>query len=140
MKGIDIEALKRALDEDLANPNGYWNKLKRKDEIKKSRFIKLEQYLNSHDFKSIIDRLIKEHGEEWEDRCWKKGYEPYPNNKFGLLFDYIEENYSNVDNYSIPQDFLSGSYFIKGYWFTVYCGQGCFYRIYDNDLNIILQV
>jgi hypothetical protein len=140
MKGLDLEALEKALDEDLANPNGYWNKLKRKDEIKKSRFPKVEKYIEDYGMKSVIDRCIKEHDEAWEDRCWKLGYEPYPNNKFKLLFSYIEKNYEYVNNDLIPQDFLSGSYFVKGYWFTVYCGQGCFYRVYDSELNNILQI
>jgi len=138
--GIDIEALKKALNEDLANPNGYWNKLKRKDEIAASRFPKVEAYIERHGMKTVIDLMIQEHGEEWRDKCWKRGYETYPSNKFNILWEWIENTYESVHNPSIPRDFLSASYFVKGYWFTIYCGQGCFYRVYDNELNNLLQI
>ncbi len=138
--GIDIEAFKKALEEDLANLNGYWNKLKRKDEITASRFPKVEAYIGKHGMSSVIERMIVEHNEEWGDKCWKRGYETYANNKFNILWKWIENTYEPVTNESIPQDFLSASYFVKGYWFTVYCGQGCFYRVYDNNLKILLQI
>ncbi len=138
--GIDIEKFKKALEEDLANPNGYWNKLKRKREAEEARFPKVEAYVSNCDFQSLMDRLKREHGKEWEDKCWAKGYETYPNNKFKLLWGWIENTYEHVNNELIPQDFLGASYFVKGYWFTIYCGQGCFYRVYDRELNIILQI
>jgi hypothetical protein len=139
-KGLDIEAFKKALDEDLANPNGYWNKLKRKDEIKASRFPKVEAYIQKHGMPSVIERMISEHDDKWSDKCWKNGCETYPNNKFGILWDWVEKTHESVHNPTIPQDFLGASYFVKGYWFAIYCGQGCFYRVYDNDMNIILQI
>jgi hypothetical protein len=117
-----------------------WAKLeKEKQDIQNARFIKLEKYLSEHDFEQIMARLIREHDDDYIDKCYKKGYEPYPNNKFSLLYSYLEENYAPVHNDLIPQDFLSGSYFFKGYWFTIYCGQGCFYRIYNHRLENVLQ-
>jgi hypothetical protein len=138
--GIDIEKFKKSLEEDLANPDGYWNTLKKKREVKEARYPKIEAYINSCDFPALINRLAQEHGKEWEDKCWAKGYETYPNHKFKMLWDYIENNYAHVENPQIPQDFLGSSYFFKGYWFTIYCGQGCFYRVYDRELNIIFQI
>ena len=52
----------------------------------------------------------------------------------------ITESYEPVHNDLIPQDFLSASYFVKGYWLTIYCVQGCFYRVYGLDINTILQI
>lgn len=138
--GIDIEKFKAALEADLANPDGYWNKLKRKREAEEARFPKVEEYINKHGMKSVIDRMVLEHNSEWEDKCWKRGYETYPNNKFNLLWKWIEAEFEPVHNPAIPQDFLGASYFVSGYWFTIYCGQGCFYRVYDRELNNILQI
>jgi hypothetical protein len=101
---------------------------------------KFEAYLEKHGFQVVLDRLISEHGEAWDDKCWKRGYETYPNNKFNFLWNYIEENYEPVQNGLIPQDFLGSSYFFKGYWFCIYCGQGCFFRVYNNELENILQI
>lgn len=137
---IDIEKFKAALEADLANPDGYWNRLKRKQEAEEARFPKIEAYVEKHGMKSIVDRMIQEHGEEWEDKCWKRGYETYPNNKFSLLWGWIEGTYEHVNNPLIPQDFLGASYFVKGYWFTIYNGQGSFFRVYDKDINNILQI
>jgi hypothetical protein len=140
MGGLDLEAFKRALDEDLENPNGYWNRLARKAEVERSRFPKVEAYIKKHGMEAVLDRMIREHGKEWDDKCWSRGYEMYPNNKFDLLWKWITENFESTQNDSIPQDFLGSSYFVKGYWFCIYCGQGCFYRVYDSELNIMLQI
>lgn len=138
---LDLEAIKKHLKEDLANPDGYWNTIKKKKETLESRFPKIEKYLDSCDFPELIRRLILEHGDEWRDKCSRKSYETYPNNKFRLLWKWIEGTYEPIQNKNIPQDFLGASYFVKGYWFTIYCGQGCcFYRVYDSEINNILQI
>jgi len=137
---IDLEKFRAALEADLADPNGYWNTLIKKDEAARARFPKVEAYIEKHGMPAVMDRLVREHGEEWEQKCWDRGCETYPNQKFNLLWKYITESYEPVHNDRIPQDFLSASYFVKGYWFTIYCGQGCFYRVYDHDINTILQI
>jgi len=129
---IEREDVKEAM-ESFANREAI------RDEILKGRLAKVSAYLKENDFDKIIERICDEHNEEYRAKCYSKGYEPYPNHKFELLYDYIRLNYAHVDNLLIPQDFLSESYFYKGYWFTTYCGQGCFYRIYDHKIKIILQ-
>ena len=111
-----------------------------KNEILEGRLKKLESYLQNHDFKEILDRLILEHDDSYRDKCYKKGYETYPNNKLNLLLAYVVKNGEESYHDSIPQDFLFESYFFRNYWFTIYCGQGCFYRIYDNEFNDILTI
>ena len=138
--GLDVEKFKEALEKDLADPNGYWNTLQRKREAEEARFPIVERYVTEHGMAHVLDRMIREHGEEWSQRCWERGYETYPNNKFNMLWRWIESEYEPVENELIPQDFLSASYFVKGYWFCMYCGQGCFYRIYDSELKEILQI
>ena len=137
---IDLEKFEEALEKDLADPNGYWNTLKKKREAREIRFPKVDAYIEKCGMKSVVDRMILEHDENWGDKCWAKGYETYPNHKFQLLWDWIEDTFEPLQNDLIPQDFLGASYFVKGYWFTIYCGQGCFYRVYDNELNNILQI
>jgi hypothetical protein len=138
--GIDLERIKKLIEEDLANPNGYWNTLKIKNELTQSRLPKVEAYIQKHGMDSVINLMVREHDKEWCDKCWAKGYETYPNNKFKLLWKWIEETYEPIHNTKIPQDFLGASYFVNGYWFTIYCGQGCFYRVYNSNLENILQI
>ena len=139
---LDINKLREYLEseEGLRKTEEWIRKREKKDQILQKRLLKVEKYLKKNSIESIIDRLIKEHNDSYRDQCYRKGYEPYPNHKFELLFDYIQQNYSEIDNPLIRQDFLSGSWFFKGYFFTIYCGQGCFYRIYDHKMNIILQI
>jgi hypothetical protein len=138
---LDLDKWKEILDSpEVQARMDAWAKLeKEKQDVLEARLVKVEKYLNENGIEQLMSRLIKEHGEDYSDKCYKKGYEPYPNNKLKLLYSFVEENYSPVHNDLIPQDFLSSSYFFKGYWFTVYCGQGCFYRIYNHKLENILQ-
>jgi hypothetical protein len=138
---LDLDNWKKLLDspEVQARMDAWAKREKETRDILETRFAKVEKYLNENGIEQLMSRLIKEHGDDYSDKCYKKGYEPYPNNKLKLLYSYVEENYAPVHNDLIPQDFLSGSYFFKGYWFTVYCGQGCFYRIYNHKLENILQ-
>jgi len=125
--------------EGQASLDEWADGIKKKQDVLEKRLVKVEKYLNENDFDKIMERLIEEHNDEYCDKCYKKGYEPYPNNKLSLLYSYLENNYEHIENHLIPQDFLSVSYFFKGYWFTVYCGQGCFNRVYNNKLENILQ-
>ena len=139
---LDLDKLSKKMDDYLNSAEGeeYFRMLTVKAEIKEIRLKKVEKYLEGKDFEQILERLIKEHNDDYRDKCYKKGYEPYPNHKFELLFDYISEEFSHVDNDLITQDFLAQCYFFKGYYFTVYCGQGCFYRVYDSKFKHILQI
>ena len=139
---LDLDKLSKKMDDHFNSEEGkeYFRMIAVKSKIKEGRLRKVGEYLEGKDFDEILNKLKKEHNETYIDKCYNKGYEPYPNNKLSLLFDYIESEYSQVENESIPQDFLSSCYFFKGYYFTIYCGQGCFYRIYDSKLKHILQV
>ena len=118
----------------------YFKKLKIEDEINRGRCKKLEGYLQGKDFNKIMERLKNEHNETYQDKCYKKGCEPYPNNKYNLLMSYLQREFVSIENDKIPSDFLNSCYFFKGYYFTTYCGQGCFSRVYDFNLNEYFQI
>lgn len=81
---LDLEKIKKELDKDLKDPNGYWNTLKRKDEIKKNRIENFFNYLNKCD-DSVILRILENGGE----------YQNY-SNLIELLFDAIFNNLEPV--------------------------------------------
>jgi len=133
---------------DLDDPNSeasiklnkYKEKEFKKEEILKTRLNKVKNYLNKNNIDDIIERLINEHDDAYRDQCFKMGYEPYPNNKFSLLLEYIERNYSGINNKNIPQDFLCSLHFFNGYYFAVYCGQGSMHTIYDSNCKQLLSI
>ena len=110
--------------------------------IAEGRYRKFEKYLETHNFDELLQRLVAENGDEWCDKCGKKGYEPYPNNKLAFVIDYLVHNYESIDVIEIePKHFPSTIYFFKGYYFQTICGQGCFHRIYNKEgMQMVLQV
>jgi len=140
---IDIKKFEEALEKDLQNPNGYWNTITKKRELKEKRFEKFENILKSNtiNFDDLFDRLLKEHGEEYKNKCYSNGCEPYPNRKLSFLLSYIEHNLEPITTPDfIGDDFPTDTYFFKGkYWATTH-GQGCFTHIYDINKNRILTI
>lgn len=76
---------------------------------------------------------------------WEKNYEEelYSNNIQGVsnIYKLIELLFINKgqENEIEFEDFLTKSYTYKDYTLNVYCGQGCFSRIYYNNNNQIFQ-
>jgi hypothetical protein len=137
-----IEKLRAYLDSDEGKreTEEYSQRVAEESAIRERRVNRVGEFLKEKDFDQIIQRIVWEHDDEYRERCYSRGYEPYPNHKTELLFDFVRSRVTDVHNDLIPQDFLSECLFYKGYWFTTYCGQGCFYRIYDHKINIILQI
>lgn len=140
----DYEKMAKAIREFPNTPEGkkYFENERKKLEIKRNRYIRFEKYLESHDFDQLMYRLILEHGDDWHEKCWHKGYEVYPNNKLAFIIDYLVHNYEPIEVPEIePEHFPSTIYFFKGYYFQTICGQGCFHRIYNkDDMKMVLQV
>ena len=145
---LDYEKMAREMKEFAESEEGkafhkeYFGKLKKKQDIADGRYRKFEKYLETHDFETLMYKLILEHDDEYMEKCYHKGYEPYPNNKLAFLIDYLVHNYEPIEVAEIePEHFPSTIYFFKGYYFQTICGQGCFHRIYNKeDMRMVLQV
>jgi hypothetical protein len=110
-------------------------------EIKSKRIEKLVEYLKNQDFDKIMDRMILEHNDDYRDKCYNKGYEPYPNNKLNLFFDFLEKNYHPIEDDTIHNGTFSQTiYFYKGYFFTKMYGQGTATLIYGKDKQRIITL
>lgn len=133
------ERMLRLLQEHLDSPasDKYFEDLRIKEELQESRFKKLDTYLETHSFDELLQRLIGEHTEEYRDKCYQRGYEPYPNNKMSFVISYVESRGTQTDE--IECDFSNSAYVYKEYFFETICGQGCFNRIYNKDKEIIWQ-
>ena len=119
---VDYDKMLTALKEFPNTPEGkaYFEKERKKNEIKKGRYLRFEKWVETHDFDALMQRLEKEHGVAWHNNCYNKGYEPYCNNKLRFIIDYIVHNRESI---SVPQieseHFGNQSWFFKGYYFIV---------------------
>ena len=135
--------MENAMDNFINSPEGkaYFEREGKKIEIKHGRYKRFEKYLETHDFNEIMQRLIAENDEKWCDKCYKNGYQPYPNNKLAFLIDYVTHNCESI---SVPQieseHFSNQTWFFKGYYINMMFGQGVFTQIFDNDLNQIIAL
>lgn len=137
---FDLEAFKKAIDEDIANPNGYWNTIKKKEAVEKGRYDKFEKWLETNEFEPLFQKLLLRNGKERDDWCWKHNVQKYGTPMMLFLTGFIQDRRSQIINDMINSDFESGLWFFKGYYFQLNCGQGCFWRIYDRNLKIVEDV
>lgn len=140
---MDKSTLDKCL-EHLRSPEGqerikeFWAQHRAKEAIKEKRFERIDRWLETNPFDELMQRLEKENGDEWGDKCCKKGYEKYPNNKMALLIDYIRARRESIQISWINSTFLSESILFNGYVFATFCGQGCFHRIYNYETQEVL--
>jgi hypothetical protein len=138
---IDVEKFKKDLDEWVESDAGkaYFEKERKKNEIKLDRYKRFEKWLETHDINELMQRLIEEHGEAWHDKCYKRGYEPHPNNKLNFLIHYVTDNLAPVDIPQIQSEHFSNqSWFFKGYYINMTWGQGVLTQLFDNNFNQII--
>ena len=135
-----LRLLQEFMDSDAGT--AYFENIKKINDIKVSRYKRFEEWLKHNDFEALMFRLIHEHNDDYCEKCYHKGYEPYPNRKLAFLIDYLVHNYEPIEVAEIePEHFPSTIYFFRGYYFQTICGQGCFHRIYNKaDMHMVLQV
>lgn len=102
---------------------------------------RFEKYLETHDFDELIYRLILEHNDDYREKCYHNGYEPYPNNKLSFIIEYIKNNTKPIEIKGIKCEFPNTIWEFKGYYFQLIYGQGVITNIYNKDDNrLILQI
>jgi hypothetical protein len=140
----DYEKMLEAIKEFPNTPEGkkYFENMRKINDIKVSRYKRFEKWLENNDFDELMLRLIHEHNDDYVEKCYHNGYEPYPNRKLAFIIDYLVHNYEAIEVAEIePEHFPSTIFFFKGYYFQTICGQGCFHRIYNKeDMRMVLQV
>ena len=113
----------------------------KKKEIKEKRYERFEIWLEENDFDKLLYRLILEHNEDYREKCYHKGYMPYPNHKLSFIINYIADNLATVYESEIDTDFPTQTWLFKGYYFQLVHGQGTIFRLYNkDDMRLILQV
>ena len=126
-------------------PESVWDnfikKLGFKDQLEKKHFQTIDRLINKYTFKVLLDKLISKHDKSYEDRCYKKGCMPYPNNMLSALLSYAEENGRELlEDTILETDFPTDTFFYEGFYFIYMYGQGTAIFIYDENKNLIFQI
>lgn len=137
-----VEKLKKHL-EDPKNMEEALIFFNGNSELLNSRFLKFEKYLNNYDFDKLMLRLVNEHNDDYREKCYINGYEPYPNNKLQFIIDYIENKSEPIDIKikELSCDFFNYIYLFNNYYFQIIHGQGSIIRIFNKyDKKLILTI
>ena len=118
----------------------YFQEYSVKEDIMSKRAQKLRHYLEETGFDNFIGRIIREHGEDYCDMCYKKGCEPYPNNKYYLLLKLVEIEGEQVDKNIFDCCFPNQVIKYNNYYFQWIWGQGVINNIYDNRKELLLSL
>lgn len=123
------------LDKFINSPEGdaYFEQMKVIREIQKGRYVRFEEWLKHNDFDKLLYRLILEHGDDYREKCYHKGYEPHQNNKLAFIFDYIVHHYEPIEVPQLDSGFSNQVWFFRGYYFQLTYGQGTITQIYNRD-------
>jgi len=141
--GLDYKAMEKKLDDFVNSPEGiaFFEDMHKKEELKLKRFARFEEWLKNNDFEALMYRLILEHGEEWREKCWHRGYEPHPNNKLAFLINYVSECLEPIKVPQLENMFHTEIWFFKGYYFRLMYGQGTAFDLYNgSDFKHLLSV
>lgn len=134
---IDVEKFKKDIEEWYESDAGkaYMEKERKKIAILNGRYMRFQKYLETHDFKDLMNRIISEHDEKWREKCRGKNREVHANNKLKFIIDFI---FHNIESTHVPQlendlHFGTETWLFKGYYFQLMFGQGVATFIYDAD-------
>ncbi|MFW6219951.1 MAG: hypothetical protein ACOC33_03850 [bacterium] len=139
------QQLKDNLDwlENTEEGKNYRKKYVEKQKIKEQRYDKFEKWLETNDFDKLLYRLILEHDENYIEKCYNNGFEPYLNNKLSFVFEYvIHKAGKQVTIKKLnDSDFPNIVWEFNGYYFQVIWGQGSINLIYTKrGLNRIFSI
>jgi len=111
------------------------------NEIRKNRQNHFDEWLKYNDFDKLIYRLILEHNDDYREKCYHNGKEPYPNNKLDFLIEYVFAKTESIEIAQLETEFTNQVNLFNGYYFQIVCGQGTIVNIYNKeDLRLVLQI
>lgn len=91
--------------------------------------------LNNFKFGLFMERVIKEHGKEWEDECYKNAVQAYPKSNLSKLY-YTAFKFGKPVN-TDEEYFPTEKVLYRGYEFARIYGQGTAHFVYKNGEEVI---
>lgn len=134
------DKLKEVLeDPDFAKK--FWEDYERKEQIAQKQINKVRDYildLSIDEFHSQFADFLKRE-EELEERYYQKSILT-SSRVFNAICGMVQEEGHDVFEQIEDPMFLSGAWEWRGYRFSLYCGQGCFWRIEQYQDQVLTQI
>lgn len=119
----------------------YFKKLDIENEKKKQRFSYFTAWLENNDFDDLLYKIIIKHNDEYREKCYLNGVEPYPNNLLEFILKYVNKYGKVVEPKELKSDYSGNIIEFKGYYFQEKYGQGTVLSIYNKkDMNCLLKI
>lgn len=136
---LDIKKLENWFNSEQGE--AYIKKERQRGMIKRDRYNRFRQWIIQNDVDALMYRLILEHNDEYREKCYHNGFEPYPNNKLSFIIDFVVDTVQPVDVPELNAVFMNTIYPFKGYYIQMIHGQGTITRIYNKeDKRLLLTV
>jgi hypothetical protein len=136
---LDLEKLHNWFESEEGE--AFIGKERQRGMIKRDRYHRFEEWLSQNDFDTLIYRLIFEHDDEYREKCYSNGCEPYPNNKLSFIIEYVTDTFQPISVPELNSEFMNSIYPFKGYFIQIIHGQGTIAKIYNReDKRLLLQV
>jgi len=141
LKKMDIGAW---LDspEGKASMEKFVKELNFKEGLKKKHVIKVKTlFKNQEEFDSLMEKMVDKHDDVWEEKCYKKGYQPYPQHLLYAIHELaISEGKELVEGIDrLTENWPSVIHEYMGWQFAITHGQGSVLSCYKNkELKIRL--
>ena len=137
---IDIESIDMWFDSPECKAS--MEKFKAKMDHRERRIQRAHQRIQERGETSIhklIQNQIAIYTDEYHDKCYKKGYMPYPTNITSLLFD-VAEQYGKpfvqiLDEFD--ENFGANTVTYMGYQWNWIHGQGTVLRIFKDEVELL---
>jgi hypothetical protein len=125
--GIDLEKVKQRLKEweESGEADKWVKKYAEQQDAKDRRSLKLNS-LDDEAFERFMQKVFVDNGEEWKEKCFYNGCEPYPTNLMYLAIDTARLYGEDVSQASADAgaSFPEQVNFYRGYYFSTIYGQG----------------
>lgn len=131
-----LEKLKAFMD----SPEGeiamqkFGEEMERKEKRKEVNRLRIEKmFTDQESFDNLMHKICDMHDDEYETRCFTKGYQPHPNIVLHSMMDVFEEHGKDTEPFDgLTQNFPSEVIEYRGWQVGYTFGQGTCISVYKN--------
>lgn len=112
----------------------FGEEMKRKEERETANRLRIEKMFTSQDsFDILMQKICDMHDSVYEDSCYKKGYQPHPNNVLNVMMNVFEEHGEDIAPFDeLTKNFPSELVEYQGWQLAYTFGQGTCISVYKN--------
>jgi hypothetical protein len=112
----------------------FGEKMKREAEQKTANRLRIEKmFTDQESFDNLMHKICDMHDDAYDDACYKKGYQPHPNNVLYAMMNVFEEHGSDIPPIDgLTESFPSELIEYRGWQIAYTFGQGTCISVYKN--------